>query len=122
MKNLCIVISVICNIFLCIIKIIIGTLSKSQAMIADGIHSLEDVSSSLILLIGNKVASKENKMYPFGIKRVKYVFSLTVSIFMIIISVTMLKNVILNLFEKSEYVFSIYSLIVCVITIVIKKI
>jgi len=124
MKNSCavIIISVICNIFLCVIKTIIGIFSNSQALIADGLHSLEDVSSSVISLIGDKISSKENKNYSFGIKRVKYVFSLTVSLFMVMISVTMLENVIANFFEDNSYVFSIYSLIVCVITIITKLI
>lgn len=124
MKNSCavIIISVICNIFLCIIKTIIGIFTNSQAMIADGLHSLEDVSSSIISLIGNNIASKDNELYPFGIKRVKYVFSLTVSILMIMISITMLKNVISNISQPSVYIFSIYSLIVCCVTITIKTI
>lgn len=118
---LVIIISVICNIFLCTIKTIIGVISNSQAMIADGFHSLEDVSSSIISLIGSKMASKNNKkIYPFGTKRVKYIFSLMVSILMIMISITMLKNVILNFFEHEIYIFNIYSLIVYFITIVVK--
>ena len=120
---LTILISVICNIFLCAIKTIVGVISNSQAMIADGIHSLEDVTSSIISLIGCKISSKENKkLYPLGISRIKYVFSLTVSVLMVMISVTMLKNVIANFFEDNSYVFSIYSLIVCVITIIVKLI
>jgi len=124
MKNSCavIIISVICNIFLCVIKTIIGIFSNSQALIADGLHSLEDVSSSVISLIGDKISSKENKNYSFGIKRVKYVFSLTVSVLMVMIAITMLKNVISSLFEPSKYIFNIYSLVICLITIVIKLI
>ena len=124
MKNSCtvIIISVICNIFLCVIKTIIGIMSNSQALIADGLHSLEDVSSSVISLIGNRISNKENNIYPLGVKRVKYVFSLTVSILMVIISITMLKNVVFSMFEPNIYIFSIYTLIVCGITIIVKAV
>ena len=51
------VLGIVGNIFLFIIKIIVGLFSMSQAMLADALNSASDVLSSIMTYIGNKVAS-----------------------------------------------------------------
>ena len=51
---------IIGNIFLLIIKAIVGFVSKSQSMIADSINSAGDIFASLMTFIGNKIASVPN--------------------------------------------------------------
>lgn len=53
-------VSIIANVVLSLVKIIIGTVAKSSAIVADGFHSVSDVVSTLIALWGIEISSKEN--------------------------------------------------------------
>ena len=79
------------NIFLLIIKSIVGILSNSQAMIADSINSASDIFASAMTSIGNKIASvPEDESHNFGHGKAEYIFSLFISISMIVVSAKLL--------------------------------
>ena len=68
------IISIIANIFLSIAKAVIGILSSSIAIITDAINNLSDGLSSLITIIGTKLASKKpDKKHPYGYGRIEYI-------------------------------------------------
>ena len=59
------VVGIVSNLILCIMKILIGLVSRSIAIIADGINNLADASSSIITLVGFKLASQpEDEDHP----------------------------------------------------------
>lgn len=65
-------------------KILVGIFSKSIAIIADGINNLADASSSIITLVGFRLAAApEDKDHPYGHARIEYLAGLFVSIFII---------------------------------------
>ena len=112
---------IIGNIFLLIIKAIIGFLSKSQAMIADSINSASDIFASLMTFIGNKIASEpHDDTHNFGHGKAEYIFSLFISISMILISAKLLYDSCITLIFGSELVFSWFLVLVCIITIITK--
>lgn len=109
------------NIFLLIIKAIVGFISKSQAMIADSINSAGDIFASLMTFIGNKIASEPNdEDHNFGHGKAEYIFSMFISISMILVSAKLLYDSIMTLILGSELKFSWFLVIVCVITIITK--
>lgn len=109
------------NIFLAIIKIIIGIVSKSQAMIADSINSIGDVFSSLMTYVGNKIASiPPDEDHNLGHGKAEYIYSLLISIVMILMSLYILEEGIRVIINKTRYNFSYWLIIVCIITILIK--
>ena len=62
---------IIGNIFLLVIKSIIGFISGSQAMIADAFNSASDIFASIMTFIGNKIASKPgDKTHNFGHRKI----------------------------------------------------
>ena len=76
------------NIFLLIIKGTIGFITKSQSMIADSVNSASDILASLMTFIGNKISSEpKDNDHNFGHGKAEYLFSLFISITMIVISV-----------------------------------
>lgn len=78
------ILGIVGNIFLLIIKAIVGFSFKSQAMIADSINSASDIFASLMTFIGNKIASEPNDdTHNFGHGKAEYIFSLFISISMI---------------------------------------
>lgn len=75
------VLGIIGNIFLLIIKAIVGVITRSQAMIADSMNSAGDIFSSLMTYIGNKIASKpKDDDHNLGHGKAEYIFSMLVSI------------------------------------------
>lgn len=62
---------IIGNVFLLVIKAIVGFLSNSQAMIADSVNSASDIFASLMTFIGNKIASKpQDDDHNFGHRKI----------------------------------------------------
>ena len=115
------VLGMIGNIFLLIIKAIVGVITKSQAMIADSVNSAGDIFSSLMSFIGNRIASKPNDDdHNLGHGKAEYIFSMLVSISMILVAIKMMRSAIKSLIFTSEYVFSKWLIIVCLTTITIK--
>lgn len=115
------ILGILGNLFLLIIKASIGIISRSQAMIADSINSASDILSSLMTFIGNKISSEpEDNTHNFGHGKAEYIFSLFISITMLGISITLLIDSIKSLILKSHFEFSIWLVVVCIITIIIK--
>ena len=112
---------IIGNIFLLIIKGIIGIITKSQAMIADSLNSAGDIFSSLMTYIGNKIASQpKDEDHNLGHGKAEYIYSLLISIVMILTSVIIIKDGALSLIQNKKYAYSNWLIIVCIITIIIK--
>lgn len=112
---------IIGNVFLFIIKIIIGFISNSQAMLADAINSGSDILNSILTFIGNKISSKKaDDDHNLGHGKIEYFYSLIISIIMIMLGIKVIKNAITSIIEKSNYNYSHWILIVCITTIITK--
>ena len=71
------IVGIISNAVLCTMKIIVGLVAGSIAIVADGINNLADASSSIITLIGFKLAAApEDKDHPYGHARIEYLTGL----------------------------------------------
>ena len=115
------ILGIIGNIFLLIIKGIIGFITNSQAMIADAFNSASDIFSSLMTFIGNKIASiPKDEDHNLGHGKAEYIYSMLISIAMILMSLKSLIDSVISLISKDKYTFSIWLIIVCIITIITK--
>lgn len=109
------------NIFLLIIKSIVGFISGSQAMIADSANSAGDIFASLMTFIGNKIASEpKDDTHNFGHGKAEYIFSLFISISMTIVALKLLYDSIISLINNNEFESSMFLITVCIITILVK--
>jgi len=115
------ILGIIGNIFLLIIKTVIGIITKSQAMIADSVNSAGDIFSSLMTFIGNKIASKpKDEDHNLGHGKAEYIFSMLVSISMILVAIKLLECSIQAFIKPVGYHFSWWLVTVCITTIIIK--
>ena len=115
------IVGIIGNIFLLIIKSVVGILSNSQAMLADAFNSASDIFSSFMTFIGNKIASEpSDDDHNLGHGKAEYIYSMLISIAMLIMSFTVFKDSLISLINPSKYHFSIYLVIVCIVTIITK--
>lgn len=109
------------NIFLLIIKFVVGFFSKSQAMIADAANSAGDIFASLMSTIGSKIASSpEDETHNFGHGKAEYIFSLFIGLSMILVAFKLLYNSAVSLFNPEEVAYPHLLIIVCIITITVK--
>lgn len=68
------IVGVVSNLIICTIKIVAGLLASSISIIADGINNLADAASSVITLIGFKLAAMpEDEEHPYGHARIEYI-------------------------------------------------
>ena len=78
-------ISIIINLILSLFKLLAGIFAVSYAMISDAIHSASDVISSIIVIIGVKIAHKKSdKSHPYGHERFECVASIILSLILIL--------------------------------------
>ena len=109
------------NVFLLIIKFIIGFLSRSQAMIADAANSAGDIFASLMSTVGSKISSApEDESHNFGHGKAEYIFSLFIGLVMVLIAVKLVYDSFVSLFNPSSVSFPYLLILVCVITIITK--
>ncbi len=109
------------NIFLLMIKASIGFITKSQSMIADSMNSASDILASFMTFIGNKISSEpKDNDHNFGHGKAEYIFSLFISLTMILLSAKLLFDSISSLVKKSHFEFSWGLIAVCILTIIIK--
>ena len=112
---------IIGNIFLLIIKAIVGFVFKSQSMIADSFNSAGDIFASLMTFIGNKIASVPgDDDHNFGHGKAEYIFSMFIGISMTFVAGKLFYDSISTLILGSELRFSWLLVIVCLITIIVK--
>ena len=109
------------NIFLFIIKITIGIISNSQAMIADAVNSGSDVFNSFMTYVGNRIASKQaDEDHNMGHGKAEYIYAMLISITMILLGCKVLKDSVDSIIKAQVYRYSIWLIVVCIITIITK--
>ena len=109
------------NILLMIIKGIVALLTGSQAMTADAFNSAGDIFSSLMTYIGNKISSKpSDEDHNLGHGKAEYIYSMLISISMILMAMLVLKDSFISLIKGKTYDFSVWLIVVCLTTIIVK--
>ena len=110
------------NIVLALLKIVSGHIFKSVSLISDGLNSLSDLITNILVIIGLKVGENpEDKEHPFGHGKIESVFSVIIGTFIMITAFNIIKENIVGLFQlKGEVITSSMPVIITVIVIVIK--
>lgn len=116
-------ISIIWNVILTFIKVLGGILGKSNAMIADGLHSASDIISSIGVLIGNKIAKTPNdKEHNYGHEKAETLVSFLLSMLLIGVALKISLNGINSLIHLNDVqVPTFLPLIISVISIGVKE-
>ena len=110
-------VSSITNIFLSIIKILFGFIGKCNALVADGIHSLSDLSTDFVAIFGNHLSLKPaDKKHPFGHGKTEYLTSMIIGIVIIILGLSL----IYNIFNKEIIIPDLIMILVSLFTIISK--
>jgi cation diffusion facilitator family transporter len=115
------IVGIISNFLLCTVKIIIGIISGSIAIIADGINNLTDASSSIITLIGFKLAAMpEDKDHPYGHARIEYLAGLFISVIIIVVGIFLLYSSVGKIIEPQSLEFSYTAILILAGAVLVK--
>ncbi len=114
-------ISIIANIVLVIFKAFVGFLANSIAILSDAINNLSDALSSIITIVGTKLAGKTpDRKHPYGYGRVEYVTSLVVSGIVLYAGITALVESVKKIIQPETPDYSSITIIILVAGIVVK--
>jgi len=117
------ILSLVCNLILSILKISFGIVGKSKGLFADGINSISDVATNVIVLIGIKVAKKPKDLnHPYGHGKVEPLTALIVGFILIVASFSILSEVYSTIKLNVVSIPSSYTLIVSAISLITKEI
>lgn len=117
------IISIILNCLLTLIKFISGVISKSSAMISDSVHSLSDVLSTFVVIIGVKISNKKaDSDHPYGHERIECVSAIILSGMLFVVGALIGINGIKNVTNSSNLVMpGVLALIASIISIISKE-
>jgi len=115
------VVGIISNLVLFVIKIVAGAIFNSIAITADAINNLSDSGSSLVTLLGFKIAGKPaDKQHPFGHARMEYLSGLIVSFLVLFLGLQLIKSSVEKIINPQETQFTLLTMAVLVVAIMIK--
>lgn len=119
--TLCGAMGIVLNIILFAIKYFAGIISGSIAVTADAFNNLSDAGSSVITLVGIRMASKKpDRDHPFGHGRMEYLSGLAVSVIIILVGVELFRSSVDKIMNPSEVDTSIVAIVILVISIAVK--
>lgn len=115
------IIGIVVNFFLATFKAIVGVLSNSIAIILDAVNNLTDVSSSVVTIIGTKLANKKpDKKHPFGHGRIEYLSAMIISVIIMYAGFSSLIEAIKKIIHPVKPNYSIYTVIIVIVAIFTK--
>lgn len=115
-------VGILCNLLLCIFKIAIGLLTHSISIAADGFNNLTDMGSSVITMIGFKMANKPaDSDHPFGHGRMEYMSAFIVAVLILLVGFELLKTSVTALVKATASPeFTSISVIILIVSVLIK--
>ena len=115
------IVGILCNLILSIIKISVGFISGSVSITADGFNNLSDMASSIITMVGIKLANRlADKEHPFGHGRMEYLSALVVAFMVMLVGVQFVKTSFERILNPVAVSFEIIPFILLLISLLIK--
>ena len=115
------IIGMIANVFLAAFKAVVGLMSNSIAIVLDAVNNISDAGSSLITIIGTKLAGKEpDKKHPFGYGRIEYLSAMIISVIVLYAGITSFVESVKQIIHPETPDYSTVSLIIVAVAVVVK--
>ncbi len=115
------IVGIVANVLLAVFKAIIGFASNSIAIVMDAVNNISDAGSSLITIIGTKLAGREpDKKHPFGYGRIEYLSAMIISVIVLYAGITSLIESIKKIINPDTPDYSAISLIIVAVAVVVK--
>lgn len=116
--NLAGIVGIVINLMLFIIKLSVGLLSNSVSILADAFNNLSDAASSIITIIGFKMANKPaDAEHPFGHGRIEYITAMIVSFIVMLVGIQFVKTSFQRIVNPTLVTFELLPFILLLISI-----
>ena len=115
------IIGIIANVFLAGFKAVIGLMTNSIAIVLDAVNNISDAGSSLITIVGTKLAAKEpDKKHPFGYGRIEYLSAMIISVIVLYAGITSFVESVKQIIHPETPEYNTVSLIIVAVAVVVK--
>ena len=115
------VIGIIANVFLAAFKAVVGLMSNSIAIVLDAVNNISDAGSSLITIVGTKLAGREpDKKHPFGYGRIEYLSAMIISVIVLYAGITSFVESVKQIIHPETPDYSAVSLVIVAVAVVVK--
>ena len=115
------IIGIIANVFLAAFKAFVGLASNSIAIVMDAVNNLSDAASSIITIVGTKLAGKEpDKKHPFGYGRIEYLSAMVISLLVLYAGITAFVESVKKIISPDTPDYSPAALIIVAVAVVVK--
>ena len=112
---------IVCNLLLFVFKISIGIIINSVSIMADGFNNLSDAGSSVISVVGSKMAGKKaDEDHPFGHGRIEYIAAFIVSILVLNVGLSSLQDSFRKILHPEMMHYSIYAVVILLVSMQVK--
>lgn len=112
---------IVANVFLAAFKAVVGFMTHSIAIVLDAVNNISDAGSSLITIIGTKLAGREpDKKHPFGYGRIEYLSAMVISVIVLYAGVTSFVESVKKIITPTTPEYSTASLIIVGVAVVVK--
>ena len=115
------IIGIIANVFLAAFKAVIGIMTHSIAIVLDAVNNISDAGSSLITIVGTKLAGKEpDKKHPFGYGRIEYLSAMIISVIVLYAGITSFEESVKQIIHPNTPEYNTVSLVIVAVAVVVK--
>lgn len=115
------IIGIIANVFLAAFKAVVGLLANSIAVVLDAVNNLSDVLSSVITIIGTRLAKKQpDRKHPYGHGRAEYLSSTIISVIVLYAGITSLVESVKKIIHPETPDYSTVSLLIIAVAVAVK--
>ena len=109
------------NVLLAAMKAVIGVITHSIAIVLDAVNNISDAGSSLITIIGTKLAGREpDKKHPFGYGRIEYLSAMVIAVIVLYAGVTSFVESVKAIISPSVPEYSAVSLVIVAVAVIVK--
>ena len=115
------IIGIVANVFLAGFKAVIGLAANSIAIVLDAVNNISDAGSSIITIVGTKLAGKEpDKKHPFGYGRIEYLSAMIISVIVLYAGVTSFVESVKQIIHPETPEYSALSLVIVAVAVIVK--
>lgn len=115
------IIGILANVFLAAFKAVIGLTSNSIAIVMDAVNNISDAASSVITIVGTRLAGKDpDRKHPFGYGRIEYLSAMVISLLVLYAGITAFTESVKKIIHPDKPDYSMAALVIVAVAVLVK--
>ena len=115
------ILGIVMNVILVIFKAVVGLITNSIAIILDAVNNLTDVISSVVTIVGTKLANKKpDREHPYGHGRIEYFATIIIAVLILVAGIIAMKEAIEKIINPAGIEYSITSMVIIALAVIVK--